>query len=228
LALFTLLLQFACIFQVAKAQSIDYSRPPESDSINSILESIPEGKEPGPKVGSRIGFFKLYGLGSDSLDIAMELGEGKPVFLINGSYTCPRFRKQVNFFDSLNQIYHNDISFFVIYCIEAHPHYPDPSPYTKELYISRNNTKEKIAFRQPKTYKERKSMASKMVEKTKLDIPVFIDTPDNKWLTTFGSMPNSAYLINSNGKIVSKYLDYEVYTKEIIRDLSSISVPKKK
>jgi hypothetical protein len=224
-----LILQFTCNSQNAsKSATTLFNHPNEADTIFTHLVPMKEGDEPGPKVGSKVDFFKLYGLKNDSLDIAVELGKGKPVFLINGSYTCPQYRHQLHFFDSLNQIYHNDISFYVVYSIEAHPHYPDPSPYTGKLFISSRNSRDQIFYRQPKTYAERQQIANEMVNKTKLKIPVFIDTPDNQWLTIFGTLPTTAYMINPSGKIIYKYLDYDKYTGEILRDIKEVLNRKKK
>lgn len=227
--LFVLILNFVSKAQTTGNKIISsYSRPGDNDSIHTNIGLMLKGEEPGPKIGSRINFFKLYGLNNDSLDIAVESSKGKPVFLINGSYTCPQYRQNVHFFDSLYEIYHNEISFFVIYSIEAHPYPPDPSPYTGELFMSPRNVRDRIFYRQPKTYSERKLIAGDMVQQTKLGIPVFLDTPDNQWLTSFGTMPTTAYLVNSKGKIISKYLDYNHNTAEILRDLKGVLNKEKK
>jgi hypothetical protein len=200
-----------------------YSLPGNSDSIQKKLSIDRTGEEPGPKKGANADFFKLYNVNNDSLDIALELSKGKPVFMFGGSYTCPNFRRQVGFFDSLALAYKNKVSFYMIYIIEAHPHYPDLSPYSEQQSIKSKNIKDSIFYRQPKVYAQRKIMAQTMIDKTGLKTPVFIDNTSNQWLSTYGTMPYMAYLIDTNGKVVSKFLEYDQSKKEIIRDLKQIS-----
>jgi hypothetical protein len=203
----------------------DYPRPKTDDPILVNLKLDHSGDEPGPKKGSNVPFFKLYGLKSDSLDIQTELSKGKPVFVFSGSYTCPHYASQISFIDSVYKAYRNEISFFLIYTIEAHPESPDVCPYSGKVWLNQSNLKEGLSYRQPKTYKERAWLAGQMVKNTGLELPVYLDAPDNKWLRTFGQLPNMAYLISKDGSIISKYLDYGITKKVILKDIRSLLVP---
>ena len=209
-----------------KKNTGSYYLPSNSDTLNNILNISTDGTEPGPAVGKTINFFKLYNANNDSLDIALELSKGKPIFLFSGSYTCPNYRNEIKFLDSLEAIYKNKINFFMIYTIEAHPHYPDPSPYTNTLFIPLRNLTDSIIYRQPKTYGQRKLLSETMISRTKSKIPVYIDSPSNQWLNNFGTLPNIAYLIDTSGKVFSKYLSYDRMREEIKRDLKTLSKKK--
>ena len=225
--LFLFLLCFISGAQTTGKTMIAYCRPHEGDSISTNIGSMPEGEEPGPKRGEKVDYFKLYGLNRDSLDIKAELTKGKPVLVFSGSFTCPHYRNQSRFFDSLLVAHQNDISIFMVYVIEAHPSDPDPSPYMKRVAVHQRNVKEGINYHQPKTYAERRWLAKQMVYHTGLKVPVVIDSPNNNWLQTFGTLPNIAYLIDTDGTVAAKYLDYEVYKNIILEDIKSLISKKK-
>lgn len=138
--------------------------------------------------------------------------------LINGSYTCPFFRRSLHFFDSIAENNKN-ISLYIIYTIEGHPDYPYTCPYTGEPWELKQNVNEDIYITQPRNYFERKQAARKMVARTGTKIPVMMDGLKNEWLNTFGIVPATAYVINPRGKVKFKYLDYKSQRKEICRDL---------
>ncbi len=195
--------------------------PADADTIQQSLNVNHNGKEPGPKTGNAVPNFKLYGINNDSLDIALELKKGKPVLLINGSYTCHYFRHTLRFFDSIAR-YNKDVRMFIIYTIEAHPSFPFVCPYTNEPTALKVNYLEKVDIKQHSTYADRKIAAKLMIEQMGTKIPVYLDGPLNPWLRTFGLMPNIAYLIGTDGKIKYKYLNYKSQRMEIIRDISSL------
>jgi len=119
--------------------------PADSDTIQQSLNVNHKGDEPGPKKGSPVPAFKLYGLKNECLDIAQELKKGKPVLLINASYSCHYFRNTIPFFDSIALAYPN-ISFFIIYTIEAHPGFPFTCHYTNETTALKFNYYENIRY----------------------------------------------------------------------------------
>ena len=195
--------------------------PNDKDTVGRFLVINTDGNEPGPKVGEPIHYFKLFGLNNDSLDMVMELKKGKPLLLINGSYTCPFFRRTLQFFDSICTK-NKKINCFIIYTIEGHPDYPYICPYSNEPWELKVNINDSIYIKQPRNYGERKQAARTMVAKTGTKIPVIIDGIANEWLNCFGIMPTNAFIINPDGKVKYKYLDYKIQKKEIIRDITSL------
>lgn len=224
LLFFILILQnfFFCSAQIKLKPFIGLSKcPADGDTVGRSLVIDMMGAEPGPKAGETIPYFKLFGLNNDSLDMVIELKKGKHVLLINGSYTCPFFRRSVHFFDSI-AANNKNISCFIIYSIEAHPDYPYICPYTKEAWELNQNVNENIYIKQPRTYGERKQAARTMIIRTGAKIPVIMDGPGNEWLKNFGTMADMAYIITPKGKVRFKYLNYKNQKKEICRDLNLI------
>ena len=224
LFIFTLLsfLFFNISAQIKLGKSIGLKKCPGNyDTLQQSLHIKQNGTEPGPKAGNAVPNFKLYGLNNDSLDIALELKKGKSVFLINGSFSCPFFRHTLRFFDSI-AFYHSEISFFIIYSIEAHPSFPFICPYTNKTTVLVANNRDSVQIKQPYYYFERKNAAKLMMSRTCTSIPVFLDGPANKWIHTFAEMPATAYLIGTDGKIKYKYLNYKSQRMEIIRDISPL------
>lgn len=197
-------------------------RPADTDTVQQSLHVKYTGDEPGYKRNSTVNNFKLFGLKNDSLELGTELAKGKPVFLINGSFSCPFFRRSLHFFDSI-AANNKNISCFIIYTIEAHPDYPFICPYTDEVTVLKMNHNDDVNIKQHKTYADRKKAASDMIARIGTKIPVFLDTPSNTWIHTFGEMPDLAYLINTKGEVKYKYLDYRDQRKEICRDLNLIN-----
>jgi hypothetical protein len=87
--------------------------------------------------------------------------------------------------------------------------------------------RDSIIYRQPQTYGQRKKLAEMMVSKKKLQIPVFIDSPSNQWLNTYGALPNSAYLMDTSGKVKAKYTSFD-NKAEIVEQLRLISLKRVK
>lgn len=194
-------------------------QPNDKDSIKKTIVFFDKTFVPGPKIGDTINHFKLFSLNNQSFDVAEELSKGKPVFLISGSYTCPKYRSEILFFDSLFTAYKN-VSFFVIYTMEAHPAYPDICPYLNTCAVIAANLRDSILFRQPNTYYERKLIAKTMISKTHLKIPVILDGPQNEWLNSFGPMPFLSYLIDNNGIVKAKFSAFTKNRNAILESLS--------
>lgn len=55
---------------------------------------------------------------------------------------------------------------------------------------------------QPILYEERVEMASKLIEDAEIVMPILVDEMDNPLWCTYGRMPNMAYLIGTDGRIV--------------------------
>ena len=199
-------------------------RPNDSDSMCHFPTYIdPNGTfmQTGPNVGDTIPDFKLYNLSTDTLHIQKELQKGKPVLLISSSYTCPVYRNKVPLINSLQAQYGNEISIFILYCIEAHPD-PDISPYFGYYNNGPQNTNYGIIYPQPKTYGQRKNLVSIMMNAMTINVPVFIDGTCNNWLSYFGPAPNNAYLIDTNGVIHSKHGWFNRHPHNIYNDIQNL------
>ena len=84
----------------------------------------------------------------------------------------------------------------MIYTREAHPISGRPSAFS---YDAEGNP-----IDQPTTYEERVTMARKTIEEAGLSMPVLVDEIDNPLWCTYGRMPNNAYLIGMDGRVVTR------------------------
>ena len=57
---------------------------------------------------------------------------------------------------------------------------------------------------QPETMEERKELAEKACDELKIATTVVLDDMENSVREAYGSLPNSAYIIDTNGEIVFK------------------------
>jgi hypothetical protein len=164
--------------------------------------------------------FKLYNLNGDSLVLSQKLQSGRPVLLISSSLSCPVFRNKVPVINQVASVYAGLIDVYVIYTIEAHP--TDTSVYFGYINITSPNQMQGILFASPQNYGERKSMVDTMSSFVNLNVPVFIDGPCNEWWNNFGPAPNNSYLIDTDGRILSKHAWFDKSPDDIFCDLDSL------
>lgn len=65
-----------------------------------------------------------------------------------------------------------------------------------------------MAFKQiaqPQTLAERIELARRLKSEFELPMEFFVDPMSNPFRATFGDLPGSAWIINSNGKIAAKF-----------------------
>ena len=177
--------------------------------------------ETGFQDGETINDFNLFDINGDELHIQEILAAGKPVLLVNGSYTCPVFRGKVELINQIVQDYGNEITTCVIYTVEAHPS-GDNSPYFGFDNVTNQNIQQGILYAQPTTYGERKSIVEDMIAGTDLMAPVYIDGPCNEWWEHFGPAPNNAYLIDTDGIVYSKHGWFNKFPDDIICDIDEL------
>ena len=85
-----------------------------------------------------------------------------------------------------------------------------PSPYPNQEGTGPYRTdKDGDPVSQPLTYEERVELARKTVAEEPISSQVLVDEMDNAVWCTYGPMPNIAYLIGTNGKIITKQNWYE-------------------
>ncbi len=172
----------------------------------------------GLDIGDRAPDFTLYDLEGTPFSLGERLAAGRPVLLINGSYTCPVFRGKVRTINRVAATYGERIDVVVIYTLEAHPEI-DTSVYFGVPNVGSSNTKEKIFYRQPTTYGERERIVQDMEGALNLEVPVYLDGPCNEWWSVYGRAPNNAYLIDTTGIIVAQHGWFDRAPHDIDRDL---------
>jgi hypothetical protein len=128
----------------------------------------------------------------------------KPVVMVFGSFTWPPFRRRCAANEDLYEKYGNNLHFIIIYTVEAHPA-GSASPYSDQEWTGAYSTDEAgNPVTQPETYQERHDLARKAVVAEGITVPVLVDEIDNPLWCTYGPAPNIAYLIGTDGTIVTR------------------------
>ena len=174
--------------------------PSHADSICPIVSYLGNFDENAISIGQKVHDFTLYDNLGNATNLEDKLLEGKPVFLMTGSYTCPTFRDKIVGLNQLVSLYAADINFFVVYTVEAHP-IVDNSGYADSVWTTSQNIAEGILYEQPETYGDRVSTVNDLIAAKTINCPVLIDNKCNEFWTTYGQAPNRAYLIDTNGLV---------------------------
>ena len=153
----------------------------------------------GPKIGTEAPDFTLKTAEDQSIQVSA-LWAKKPTVILTGSHTCPVFRGKVSDIERLAKEFAGRVSFLLVYTIEAHPK-GSPSPYSGKEWITPKNEQEGILLPQPADQAARVKLAQACIAREKLTVPVVVDTMENTVWKAYGSAPNCAYIIGTDGKI---------------------------
>lgn len=97
--------------------------------------------------------------------------------------------------NDLYTLYKDQAYVINIYTREAHPINDRPMDYS--------TSPDGNPIEQPVTYEERVGMAAKTIEEADLLLPVLVDAIDDPVYCSYGRLPNNAFLIGLDGKIVA-------------------------
>ncbi|MCB0631268.1 MAG: deiodinase-like protein [Saprospiraceae bacterium] len=162
------------------------------------------------QTGEKAPDFTIRHLNGKTFTLHEELKKGKPILLINGSYTCDISRDHIPEVAQLAHKYKKKISVYVVHTVEAHPS-DMPSPYSisNEVWLSKLNVKAGIEAERPKTYLERRQLTSKWIVFLRIKPKVLVDNPDNTFWNTYGQAPNMAFLISPDEIISASQVFFE-------------------
>lgn len=184
--------------------------PEDSDKISTAISDVTGNGYAywdllGYQKGEKLPDFTLRNINGDRFNLYETLKLGKPVMLITGSTTCDHTRKNLNSINAFTNKYSNKLSIYIIYTQEAHP-CDAISPYSlnHEIWESKANIRDHVKASQPRTYGERKALASKWQKTYKVQPTVLIDNPGNDSWKTLGQAPNMMYLIEPDGNVYYK------------------------
>ena len=65
-----------------------------------------------------------------------------------------------------------------------------------------SNRKDQIVIKQPRAFEERRQAARILVERLKYDMPVAIDSMENKAESAYAAWPERLYVVAAGGRIV--------------------------
>jgi hypothetical protein len=127
----------------------------------------------------------------------------KPVLLIEGSWTCPRFQENRAALERTVKTYGDAVHVVLVYTIEAHPQAPDPGPYH-----GKPKPKEYSDRGQARSYDDRLRSAREIAATTSALVLVDdFDAPGaNPVWCTYGTCASCAWLIARDGRIAAHHL----------------------
>ena len=99
----------------------------------------------------------------------------------------------------------------MVHTIEAYP-VGSASPYTQgQEFINPISSYDwnSKPIKQPATYEDRLKQAKQSIKEIQITIPMLVDDMDNAIWCTYGPASNIAYLINTDGTIVARQLNYD-------------------
>jgi iodothyronine deiodinase-like protein len=82
-----------------------------------------------------------------------------------------------------------------VYISEAHP---------DDEWQMDSNREDKLVFKQPKQFDERKELARVLVERLKYPLPLAIDGMDNRADHVFAGWPERIYILGRGGEVLYK------------------------
>lgn len=152
-----------------------------------------------PREGTRAPDFQLQTL--DGRTISLADFRGKPLVIEFGSITSPIYRRKIAQMNALFQKHKEAANFLVIYTIEAHPQ-GAASPYAEGEWLPEKNRLDGIVKPPAQSLDQRKQYAREVATAQREGRPIAIDTIDDATWKAYGARPNSAFIINPNGKVV--------------------------
>jgi hypothetical protein len=167
----------------------------------SVLGGLPPTGQPAPA-------FTLETL--DGKTVSSDAFRGKPLVIEFGSITCPVSRGNIRAMNRLAEAAGDRAAFLLVYTVEAHPH-GSASPYSDAEWVPDKNVRDGVLRPQPTDKAGRMALAREAVEKYGVRLPVAVDSMDNTVWSAFGGRPNSAFVIDAEGRIVvaQEWLDPE-------------------
>ncbi|MEQ1502414.1 MAG: deiodinase-like protein [Myxococcota bacterium] len=150
--------------------------------------------------GDRAVDFTLRDVKGNAVRLA-DLLVDKPVLLVQGSWTCPRFQQERPGLEQTVKRFRNDVTVVLVYGIEAHPGGNDPSPYRGKPWPEAFSDR-----KQPKTYDERLRNARDIARDASMRVVVdAVDAPGaNPVWCTYGTCPSCSWLIRRDGTIAAQ------------------------
>ncbi len=155
-----------------------------------------------PRVGELAPDFILATTTGDAV-VLSSLYRQKPVVLEFGSISCPVFRGKIEQMERLYNESGTTANFLVVYTLEAHPA-DVVSPYSNRVWVHDKNVDEGILVDQPTIYDERWALALQAEALLGITRLLVVDNMDNAVWEQYGKRPNSAFIIATDGKVVTK------------------------
>lgn len=157
----------------------------------------------GVQPGQRLPALSLVNLESKSTALKVIQGD-RPLVLVTASLTCNVARRQQPQVDALRKKFGDAIAVVTIYTIDAHPK-GDSCPYTGKEWVPKDNERDQVLVRQPKSMMQRLKLAREFsIRFAKTDSSgtgtmILVDRMDNVAWNALGQAPNVGLLVDRNG-----------------------------
>ena len=116
----------------------------------------------------------------------------RPVVLVLGSYTCPKFRSQSGVLNALYERYHGRAEFVLVYIREAHG---------SGSWQSTINQRQGVDLADPTTFEQKREYATSCVRKLKIPYTAAVDPMDNSTEKAYVAWPSRLYLVDKQGRV---------------------------
>jgi len=116
----------------------------------------------------------------------------RPVVLVLGSYTCPKFRSQSGVLNALYERYHGRAEFVLVYIREAHG---------SSSWQSMINQRQGIDLADPTTFEQKREYAASCVRKLRIPYTAAVDPMDNSTDKAYIAWPSRLYLVDKQGRV---------------------------
>jgi len=146
----------------------------------------------GLAVGSLAPDFALLAPTGDGHVRLSDFRGKRPVVMILGSYTCPKFRSQADTLNALYDRYHDHAEFLLVYIREAH---------STGSWQSTINQREGIDLPDASSFEQKRQYAISCVRKLKIKYQTAVDSMENSTDKAYSAWPSRLYLIDKNGYV---------------------------
>ena len=151
-----------------------------------------DGGSGGIPVGSPAPDFTLL-TASGNRRVRLSDFQGKrPVVIVFGSYTCPKFRSQAEALNTLNERYHDQAEFLLVYIREAHG---------TGSWQSTINQREGVDLPDASSFEQKRDYASSCLRKLKIKYMAAVDPMDNVTEKAYSAWPSRLYLVDKQGRV---------------------------
>jgi len=174
-----------------------------------------------PRVGEAVPDFALKTIAGQEV-LLSDLCQDKQVVLEFGSISCPIFRARIPHMQRLRQHLGDAAHVIVVYTLEAHPADVN-SPYANRVWVHPKNVEEGLSVNQPTTYDERVALAQRTADEFGVSLPILVDGMDNAVWEAYGKRPNSAFIIDQQGKVSAK--QFWCNPRELVQKLGQAGSP---
>lgn len=150
--------------------------------------------QPGPDLDELAPDFTLKTLRGRDVTLSEVVGK-RPVVLVFGNFTCGPFRSQAGNVEKVYERYKDRAEFLMIYVREAHP---------TDGWRMESNDRVHVELAQPQTYDERLEVAQTCSKHLDLDLPLLVDSIDDRVGAQYSGMPSRLYVIDLEGRVSYK------------------------